>query len=55
MLCKTIFFYLEENMEKMKKQNEKGSLTIVGNANSNVKASLDGSTLTINMEWEEWT
>ena len=33
----------------------KGSLTIVGNANSNVKASLDGSTLTINMEWEEWT
>lgn len=34
---------------------EKGSLTIVGNANSNVKASLSGSTLTINMEWEEWT
>ena len=33
----------------------KGSLTIVGNANSNVKASLSGSTLTINMEWEEWT
>ena len=33
----------------------KGSLTIVGNTNSNVKASLDGSTLTINMEWEEWT
>ena len=34
---------------------EKGSLTIVGNTNSNVKASLSGSTLTINMEWEEWT
>lgn len=34
---------------------EKGSLTIVGNTNSNVKASLNGSTLTINMEWEEWT
>lgn len=33
----------------------KGSLTIVGNTNSNVKASLSGSTLTINMEWEEWT
>lgn len=33
----------------------KGSLTIVGNTNSNVKASLAGSTLTINMEWEEWT
>lgn len=33
----------------------KGSLTIVGNTNSNVKASLNGSTLTINMEWEEWT
>ena len=32
----------------------KGSLTIVGNTNSNVKASLSGSTLTINMEWEEW-
>lgn len=34
---------------------EKGSLTIVGNANSNVKASLSGTTLTVNMEWEEWT
>jgi septal ring factor EnvC (AmiA/AmiB activator) len=34
---------------------EKGSLTIVGNTNSNVKASLSGSTLTVNMEWEEWT
>lgn len=33
----------------------KGSLTIVGNTNSNVKASLSGSTLTINMEWEEWS
>lgn len=36
---------------------ERGSLTIVGNANSNVKAALNTSTntLTINMEWEEWT
>lgn len=33
---------------------EKGSLTIVGNANSNVKATLDGSVLTINMQWGEW-
>lgn len=36
---------------------ERGSLTIVGNTNSNVKAALNTSTntLTINMEWEEWT
>ena len=35
----------------------KGSLTIVGNTNSNIKAALNASTntLTINMEWEEWT
>lgn len=36
---------------------ERGSLTIVGNTNSNIKASLnsDNTILTINMEWEEWT
>lgn len=33
---------------------EKGSLTIVGNTSSNVKATLNGSTLTINMQWGEW-